>query len=105
MPADDHLAIETKTARRSVACAGRVGGAQRESVDIGAIERRQIDLPDEACMRFFGGDHFEELLLARSAADLCDQIALGGFRFDTRSHDQGLITASLPGGCPSLSEK
>jgi hypothetical protein len=135
MPAGDHLAVETKAARRGIARARSVGRAQREAVDVGAIERRHIDrrgdvmrehatergrerdrlgrkrrrieVPGEARARFLGRHDFEELFLARSAADrgqdVGGAIALGGFRFETRSHGQGLITTSLCAGYPSLS--
>ena len=69
-----------------------------------ARERREIDAPREARARLLGRDHFEELLLPRGAADRSDEIVLGGFRFETRSHGQGLITTSLCAGYPSLSD-
>ena len=43
MAAGEHLGIEREAARRRVARAGGVGGAQREAVDIGAVERRHVD--------------------------------------------------------------
>ena len=43
MAADDDLAVEREPPRRGVARARGVGGAQREAVDIGAIERRHVD--------------------------------------------------------------
>ena len=131
MPADDHLAVEMKPARRGVARARRVGGAQRKPVDIGAVERRHVDRRghvvrehaverhrerdrlagkrheiDPACearMRLLGRNDFEELLLARGAADRSNEIAFGRLRFETCGHGQGLITTSLASGYPSLS--
>ena len=131
MPADDHLAVEAQLSRRGVAGARGVGRAHRETVHISAVERRhvdrrghvarqhaaerigerdrfagkrrQIDMPRKARARLLGRDHFEELLLPRGAADRRDQIVLGGFRLETRSHGQGLIMTSVPGGYPSLS--
>ena len=130
MPADDHLAVEGEPPRRGIAGARGVGGAHRETVDIGAIERRhvdrrgqvarehaaerigerdcltgqrrQIDMPRKTRARLLGRDHFEELLLPRGAADGGDKVVLGGFRLETRSHGQGLIMTSVPGGYPSL---
>ena len=131
MAADDHFAVERKTARRDVARARGVGGAQREAIDVGAIERRhidgggdivgehaterlaqadnrgrqrrQIDVPGKACARLIGGDHFEELFLSRGAADRSDEIALDRFWFETCGHGQGLTMTSVDAGYPSLS--
>ena len=97
MTADDDLAVERELPRRGVARARGVGGAQREAVDIGAIERRhvdrrrhvvrqhaverrrerhrlrgkrrQIEMTRKSRARLLGRDHFEELLLPRGAAD------------------------------------
>jgi hypothetical protein len=131
MPAGDHFAVETKAARRGVARPRGVDRAQREAVDVGAIERRHVDrrgdvmrehtaergrerdrlvrkrreiqVPGKAHARFLGGDHFEKLLLASGPPDRGDQVMLGRARFDACRHGQGLITTSLPGGYPSLS--
>ena len=114
-----------------VARARGVGGAQREAIDVGAVERRhvdrgndvvrehatervvkrtivgrqwrQIDVPDKACARLVGGDHFEELVLSRGAADRSDEIALDRFWFETCGHGQGLTMTSVDAGYPSLS--
>ena len=93
--ASDDFGIELKPLRGTVAGAGRIGGAHRETVDIGAVERRRIDRRDhvgrehagerrgkrqgfaaerrtidaglETPARLRGRDHFEELLLPRGA--------------------------------------
>ena len=131
MSADDHFAVETQPPRRGVARARGVGGAQREAIHIGAIERRHVnrradvagehaakrigerdalagerratDVPRKTRTRLLGRHHFEELLLPRCAADGGDEIVLGRFGFETRGHGQGLITTSAPDGYPSLS--
>ena len=41
--AGEHLGVEREPARRGFGRADRVGGAQREAVDIGAVERRHVD--------------------------------------------------------------
>jgi hypothetical protein len=43
MSAGDHLGVERKLDRCAVGCAGSIGGAQREAVDVGAVERRHVD--------------------------------------------------------------
>ena len=43
MAAGDHFGVEREAARRGVARAGGVGGAQRKAIDIGAVERRHVD--------------------------------------------------------------
>ena len=43
MAAGDHFGVERDLPRRAVGRAGGVGGAQREAVDIGAVERRHVD--------------------------------------------------------------
>ncbi len=132
MSADDDLAIERELPRRGVGRARGIGGAQREAVDIGAIERRhvdrrqyvmrqhaverrrerhrlggkrrQIEVTRKARARLLGGDHFEELLLPRGAADRGNEIVCV-FRLWARSvaHGQACIMTSVPGGYPSLS--
>ena len=126
MAAHDHLAVKRKAARRDVARTCGVSGAQREAIDIRAIEwrhidrrgdvvrkhtaqcfgqadglvrqRRQIDVSVKACARLLGRDHFEELFLARGAADRGDEIALDRFWFETCRHGQGLIMTSVCAG-------
>jgi hypothetical protein len=98
--AGNYLGVEDEPSRRAVAGARCVRGAHRETVDVGAIERRRIDRRDnisrehagervckqygfaaerrevdarcETPARFLRGDHFQELLLARSAAHRID---------------------------------
>jgi hypothetical protein len=102
MPADYDFAIETKPAWCAVARAYGVGGAQRESVHIRAIERRHVDrrgdvarqhaaerrrqsnglarqrrqiqVPRKARARLLGRDNFQKLLLPRGAANRRQEI-------------------------------
>ena len=43
MAAGDHLGVERDLLRRAIGGAGRVGRADREAVDVGAVERRHVD--------------------------------------------------------------
>src|SRR5215813_13869 len=62
-------------------------------------QRRQIEVASKARACFLGGNDFEELLLPRRAAyrgqEIGGGIAPGRFRFETRSHGQGLITTAV----------
>ena len=106
--AGDHLGVERELLRRAFGRAGGVGGAQREAVDIGAVERRHVDrrrqiirqhaaerggerhalggqgreieMAFEALARLLGGDHFEKLLLARGLPHRGEQFAFGARR-------------------------
>ena len=102
-------ALSVKIFGLRVAGAGGIGGAHREAVDIGAVERRRIDRGDdvvrqhaverggerhglggerreiemllEARARLLGRHHFEELLLPRRRAHAREQFGIGvGFR-------------------------
>ena len=105
MAAGDHFGVERQPLRRDVACAGAVGRAQREAVDVGAVERRRIDrghdvfgehaverlgkrhvfagerreieVPLETRARLLRRNDFEELLLPRRRAHPRNQVALG----------------------------
>ena len=96
MPADDDLAVEAQPPRQRVARAQGIGGTDRKTVDIGAVEgrnvdrcghvlrqhaakrrgqrdllagkRRRIDMARKPRARLLGRDHFEELFLPRRAA-------------------------------------
>ena len=77
MAAGDHLGVERDLLRRAVGCAGGVGRAQREAVDIGAVERRHVDrrreivrqhAAERGCERHaFGGQGAEIEMALRSA--------------------------------------
>ena len=133
MAAGDHLGVERELLRRAVGGAGRVGGAQREAVDIGAVERRHVDrrrhdrapargrAPPRArrvspgsgarsrwrskrFLRLLGGHDFEELLLPRRLAHGGEQFALGArSACGSLAHGHGLTTTRAPAGWPSLS--
>ena len=105
MAAGDHLGVERELLRRAIRRAGRVGGAEGEAVDIGAVERRHVDrrgkiarqhaaqrgrerdalgrqrheieMAGEAPARLLGGNDFEKLLLARGLSHGGQQLALG----------------------------
>ncbi len=130
MTAHHHLGIEAKPLRRCIARADRIGGAQRKAVDVGAIERRnvdrrldvvrkhapercgegdalrrqwrKVDMARETRARLFGGNDFEELLLPRGAADHLDEVVTCGTLVQAIAHGHGLIMTSLPAGKPSL---
>ena len=133
MAANDDFLVEAKAAGRAVAGAVRVGGAHREAIHVGAVERRHVDrrghvVRDDArergrqrnglggerreldplrepVARDLGRHHVEELLLACRAADRGDQTGrlLVGFFLRTIAHGQRLTTTSAPAGYPSLS--
>ena len=134
MAAHDHLAVETQPARRDVARARGVGGAQREAVHIGAIERRHVDrrghvMREHAAERVAASATVSPASGARSRCRAkrarassaettsrnCScraarriaaiEIVLGRFRFEACRHGQGLITTSAPAGYPSLSAR
>ncbi len=105
MAAGDHLGIEAEPARRALGGARRIGGAHREAVDAGAVERRhvgrcgkvrgehaverigernrlgrqrrEVDRRLEAQPRLRRRNHLEELLLARGVAHRGEQRVLG----------------------------
>ena len=109
----------------SIRGAGRVGGAQRKAIDIGAVERRHVDrrreivrqhaaerrrqrdalagqgreieMAFEALLRLLGGNHFEELLLAGRGANRGEQLALGARCLGFGAHGHGLTTTRAPG--------
>ena len=105
MAAGDHFGVELEKFRIGVAGADDIGGAQREAVDIGAVERRRIDrrhhvvaparapayrqaarvsaasgakieMPLKAGARFFRRHHFKELLLARGRTHARNQVGV-----------------------------
>ena len=114
----------------SSARARGVGGAQREAVDIGAVERRHVDrrgeiggqhaaerrgkahalggqgravdMALEALARLFRRDDFEELLLPRGGADRGEQLAPRG-DCDLRCSWPRPHDDAAPSGWPSLS--
>ena len=117
--------------RRGIGRAGDIGGAHGEAIDIGTVERRNIDRRtdvvreytaerggkrdrlgrhrrqiDMACksgLRFFRRNHFEKLFLPRRAADRGKQIGrLSRGSFEALAHGSGLSVTSAPAGKPSL---
>ena len=128
MAAGKDLGVERKAARCCVGCADRVGGAQRETVHIGAVERRHVDrrrhvvrqhaaegigerngfggkrrkieLLLEPRLRLLGRDDFEELLLPRGRAHRIEQGDGGVHGF---IHGNARISSCAPAAKPSLS--
>ncbi len=127
MSAGDHLGIEHEPPRRAVGGARGVGGAHREPVDAGAVERRhvgrrreiggehaferigegdgldrqrsEIDGAFEPAARLGGGNHFEELLLARRIAHRGEEFVGGvGRRRAFAAHGSGLTATEAPAG-------
>ncbi len=124
MAAGDHLGIEAELPRRALGGARGVGGAHREAVDAGAVERRhvgrrgeiggehaverigerhrlggqrrEVDRRLEAQARFPRRDHLEKLLLARRAAHRGEQRLAGGQVL--AAHGSALTKTVAPAG-------
>ena len=73
--AGDHLGVERELLRRGVGRARGVGGAQREAVDIGAVERRHVDRRGE-----IGGQHAAERRRERARVRRAGARGRDGFR-------------------------
>ena len=121
MAAGDHLGVERELLWCVVGGARGVGSAQREAVDIGAVERRHVDrrreiggehaaerrcethalggqgravdMALEALAGFVRGDDLEELLLPGRGADRREEIAVVARRLGDGIHRE-LVTAT-----------
>ena len=128
-PRRQHLGIEREDARLGRGRARRIGGAQREAVDVGSIEARHIDSGDDVVSedptdglaerhaflaerrqlevamkagdRLVPIDHLEKLLLLRRASDRARKTVRLGFRPAGRDLPPGLNHGRGCRRCPA----